>query len=249
MAGNFSFGDYFKEGAIELAWTLLTNPVDQGGYGFDPERLWATVYLRRRRGRRAVAGGRRAARRAHPAPRHGRQLLVDGHPRPVRPVVGDLLRPRARVRRRGRARSPTRTATSRSGTSSSCRTSAARARPRTTSRSSARCRARTSTPAWASSGSRCLLQGVDNVYETDLLRPVIDAGRRGVAPRGYGAGNHDDDVRYRIIADHSRTAAIIIGDGVSPGNEGRGYVLRRLLRRIIRSAKLLGVDEPVLPAT
>ena len=79
----------------------------------------------------------------------------------------------------------------------------------------------------------CLLQGVDNVYETDLLRPVIDLVA-GIAPRGYGTGNHDDDVRYRIIADHSRTAAIIIADGVSPGNDGRGYVLRRLLRRIIR---------------
>jgi alanyl-tRNA synthetase len=90
-----------------------------------------------------------------------------------------------------------------------------------------------------------LLQGVHNVYETDLLRPVIDtvAAR---APRGYDVGNHDDDVRYRIIADHSRTAAILIGDGVSPGNEGRGYVLRRLLRRIIRAAKLLGVDDPVM---
>ncbi|STZ73811.1 alanyl-tRNA synthetase [Mycolicibacterium fortuitum] len=68
----------------------------------------------------------------------------------------------------------------------------------------------------------------------------------GIAPRGYGAGNHEDDVRYRIIGDHSRTAAIIIGDGVSPGNEGRGYVLRRLLRRIIRAAKLLGVEEPIM---
>ena len=67
-----------------------------------------------------------------------------------------------------------------------------------------------------------------------------------VAPRGYGTGNHDDDVRYRIIADHSRTAAIIIGDGVSPGNDGRGYVLRRLLRRVIRSAKLLGIDTPIV---
>ena len=91
----------------------------------------------------------------------------------------------------------------------------------------------------------CLLQGVDNVYETDLLRPVIDLVA-GIAPRGYGAGNHDDDVRYRIIADHSRTAAIIIGDGVSPGNDGRGYVLRRLLRRVIRSAKLLGIDTPIV---
>lgn len=91
----------------------------------------------------------------------------------------------------------------------------------------------------------CLLQGVDNVYETDLVRPVIDCVA-AVAPRGYGQGNHEDDVRYRVIGDHARTAAIIIGDGVSPGNEGRGYVLRRLLRRIIRSTKLLGVEKPMM---
>ena len=66
------------------------------------------------------------------------------------------------------------------------------------------------------------------------------------APRGYDVGNHDDDVRYRVIADHSRTAAILIGDGVSPGNDGRGYVLRRLLRRVIRSAKLLGIEDPIV---
>src|SRR3984957_10321431 len=90
-----------------------------------------------------------------------------------------------------------------------------------------------------------LLQGVANVYETDLLRPAIDVVARR-APRGYDVGNHADDVRYRIIADHSRTAAILIGDGVSPGNDGRGYVLRRLLRRVIRSAKLLDIDGPIV---
>ncbi|HEX2402692.1 MAG TPA: alanine--tRNA ligase, partial [Mycobacterium sp.] len=90
-----------------------------------------------------------------------------------------------------------------------------------------------------------LLQGVHNVYETDLLRPAIDLVAT-VSPRGYDVGNHEDDVRYRIIADHTRTAAILIGDGVSPGNDGRGYVLRRLLRRVIRSAKLLGIDDPIV---
>lgn len=90
-----------------------------------------------------------------------------------------------------------------------------------------------------------VLQDVHNVYETDLLRPVIDTVAR-VAARAYDVGNHEDDVRYRIIADHSRTAAILIGDGVSPGNDGRGYVLRRLLRRVIRSAKLLGIDAAIV---
>jgi len=77
------------------------------------------------------------------------------------------------------------------------------------------------------------------------MRPMIDKVAE-CAPRGYGAGNPADDVRYRVIADHSRTAAIIIGDGVTPANEGRGYVLRRLLRRIVRAAKLLGIDTPIV---
>ena len=102
MAGNFSFGDYFKREAIELAWALLTNSVADGGYGLDPEKILGHRVSRRRRGRAAVAGDRGPADRADPAPRDGRQLLVDGHPRAVRAVVGDLLRPRARVRPRGR---------------------------------------------------------------------------------------------------------------------------------------------------
>jgi alanyl-tRNA synthetase len=89
-----------------------------------------------------------------------------------------------------------------------------------------------------------LLQGVDNVYETDLVRPVI-ARAEELSGRRYGA-NPEDDVRFRVIADHARSGVMIIGDGVTPSNEGRGYVLRRLLRRIVRSARLLGVQEPVL---
>src|ERR1044072_191101 len=88
------------------------------------------------------------------------------------------------------------------------------------------------------------LQGVENVYETDLVRSVITKAEE-ISGRRYGA-NHEDDVRFRVIADHARTGMMLIGDGVSPGNEARGYVLRRLLRRIIRSVRLLGVHEPVL---
>ena len=89
-----------------------------------------------------------------------------------------------------------------------------------------------------------LLQDVPNVYETDLLRPVITLAEQ-LSGRRYGA-NPADDVRFRVIADHARTGVMLIGDGVTPGNEARGYVLRRLLRRTVRSARLLGVTEPVL---
>jgi alanyl-tRNA synthetase len=90
-----------------------------------------------------------------------------------------------------------------------------------------------------------LLQGVDNVYETDLLRPTIDRVQE-LSGRSYDEGTAEDGVRFRVIADHIRTGTMIVGDGVVPGNEGRGYVLRRLLRRVVRNARLLGITQPVL---
>ncbi len=244
MAGNFSFGDYFKKGAIEFAWTLLTNPQDQGGYGFDPETLWATVYLDddeaiglwqevaglplERIQRRDMADNYWSM--GIPGPcgpsseiyvDRGPEYGVDGGPVANEDRYIEIWNLVFMQNERGE------------GTSKSD-FEILGPLPR-----------KNIDTGMGVERVACLLQGVDNVYETDLVRPVIDtvAAR---APRGYGAGNHDDDVRYRIIADHSRTAAIIIGDGISPGNDGRGYVLRRLLRRVIRSAKLLGIDTPIV---
>ncbi|MGX9791283.1 alanine--tRNA ligase [Mycobacterium sp. MMS18-G62] len=244
MAGNFSFGDYFKRRAIELAWTLLTNPVADGGYGLDPERLWATVYLD---DDEAVGLWQDVA--GLPAERIQRRGMADnywsmGIPGPCGPsseiyydrgpefgVDGGPVANEDRYieiwnlvfMQNERGEGPAKEGYEILGPL-----------PR-----------KNIDTGMGIERVAFLLQGVHNVYETDLLRPVIDtvAAR---APRGYDKGNHGDDVRYRIIADHSRTAAILIGDGVSPGNEGRGYVLRRLLRRIIRAAKLLGVDEPIM---
>src|ERR1700709_1450250 len=90
-----------------------------------------------------------------------------------------------------------------------------------------------------------LLQGVDNMYEIDEVAPVL---RRAADLAGVAYGrDHDADVRLRVVADHVRSGLMLIGDGVTPGNEGRGYILRRLLRRAVRSMKLLGVDEATLP--
>ena len=244
MAGNFSFGDYFKRRAIELAWTLLTDPVDSGGYGLDPERLWATVYLD---DDEAVELWQEIA--GLPADRIQRRGMADnywsmGIPGPCGPsseiyydrgpdfgVDGGPVANEDRyieiwnlvfmqnVRGEGTSKEDF---------------EILGPLPR-----------KNIDTGMGVERVAFLLQGVDNVYETDLLRPVIDTVA-AVAPRGYGVGNHEDDVRYRIIADHSRTAAILIGDGVSPGNDGRGYVLRRLLRRVIRSAKLLGIDDPIV---
>src|ERR1700748_3257434 len=87
-----------------------------------------------------------------------------------------------------------------------------------------------------------ILQGVDSVFETDLFRHLIDA-----AASALGGGPHDQTVAsYRVIADHLRSSAFLISDGVLPSNEGRGYVLRRIMRRAMRHAQLLGAREPLM---
>lgn len=244
MAGNFSFGDYFKKGAIELAWTLLTNPVSEGGYGFDPQRLWATVYLD---DDEAIQLWQEVA--GLPLERIQRRGMADnywsmGIPGPCGPCseiyydrgpeYGIEGGPEANEDRYIEIWNLVFMQNERGEGTSKDDFEILGPLPR-----------KNIDTGMGVERIACLLQDVDNVYETDLVRPVIDLVA-GIAPRGYGKGSHEDDVRYRIIADHSRTAAIIIGDGVSPGNEGRGYVLRRLLRRIIRAAKLLGVEQPIM---
>ena len=244
MAGNFSFGDYFKKGAIEFAWTLLTDPVEQGGYGMDPEKIWATVYLD---DDEAIALWQEVA--GLPLERIQRRGMADnywsmGIPGPCGPSseiyydrgpeYGIEGGPEANEDRYIEIWNLVFMQNERGEGTSKENFEILGPLPR-----------KNIDTGMGVERVACLLQDVDNVYETDLLRPVIDLVA-AVAPRGYGKGNHEDDVRYRIIADHSRTAAIIIGDGISPGNEGRGYVLRRLLRRIIRAAKLLGVEQPIV---
>jgi alanyl-tRNA synthetase len=90
-----------------------------------------------------------------------------------------------------------------------------------------------------------LLQGVDNMYEIDVMYPVIERAEE-LTGRRYGE-SWETDVRFRVVADHVRSTMMLISDGVTPHNEGRGYVLRRLLRRAVRSMRLLGTEDRVLP--
>ncbi|ORB38730.1 alanine--tRNA ligase [Mycobacterium persicum] len=244
MAGNFSFGDYFKRGAIELAWSLLTNAVAAGGYGLDPERLWATVYLDDDEAAglwREVAG--------LPPERIQRRGMADnywsmGIPGPCGPSseiyydrgpdYGPEGGPIVNEDRYLEVWNLVFMQNERGEGTTKEDYEILGPLPR-----------KNIDTGMGVERVALVLQDVHNVYETDLLRPVIDAVAAR-ASRPYDAGNHADDVRYRIIADHSRTAAILIGDGVSPGNDGRGYVLRRLLRRVIRSAKLLNIDTPIV---
>jgi alanyl-tRNA synthetase len=244
MAGNFSFGDYFKREAIELAWTLLTNKVEDGGYQLDPEKIWATVYFDDDEAVRLwqeIAG--------LPLERIQRRGMADnywsmGIPGPCGPSseiyydrgseFGVEGGPEANEDRYIEIWNLVFMQNERGEGIGKEDFEILGPLPR-----------KNIDTGMGVERVAFLLQGVHNVYETDLLRPVIDAVASR-APRGYDVGNYADDVRYRIIADHSRTAAILIGDGVSPGNDGRGYVLRRLLRRVIRSAKLLDIDGPIV---
>jgi alanyl-tRNA synthetase len=245
MAGNFSFGDYFKEGAIERAWGLLTGSVADGGYGLAPDRLWATVY---EDDTEAAALWRKLT--GLPAERIQFRDMTDnywsmGVPGPSGPsseiyydrgpeygreggpVVDEdryieiwnlVFMQDLRGEGSGKKDFPILGELPKKNIDTGMGVE------------------RVAT----------ILQGVENVYETDLVRPVIGKAEEFSGHR-YGVG-HVDDVRFRVIADHARSGVMLIGDGVTPGNDGRGYVLRRLLRRIVRSTRLLGVHEPVLPA-
>ncbi|WP_406816072.1 alanine--tRNA ligase [Mycobacterium sp. M23085] len=244
MAGNFSFGDYFKRRAIELAWTLLTNDVEQGGYGLDPERIWTTVFFDDDEAVRLwqeIAG--------LPEDRIQRRGMEDnywsmGIPGPCGPSseiyydrgpeFGVEGGPIANEDRYIEIWNLVFMQNERGEGTGKADFEILGPLPR-----------KNIDTGMGVERVAFILQGVHNVYETDLLRPVIDTAAAR-APRGYDVGNHDDDVRYRVIADHSRTAAILIGDGVTPGNDGRGYVLRRLLRRVIRSARLLDIEGPIV---
>ncbi|ORV91609.1 alanine--tRNA ligase [Mycobacterium interjectum] len=248
MAGNFSFGDYFKRRAIELAWSLLTDPIADGGYGLDPNRLWATVF---HDDDEAVALWQEIA--GLPAERIQRRGMADnywsmGIPGPCGPSseiyydrgpeFGPEGGPVANEDRYLEVWNLVFMQNERGEGSTKEDYAILGPLPR-----------KNIDTGMGVERIALVLQGVHNVYETDLLRPIIDLVATR-APRGYdpedAEGNHANNVRYRIIADHSRTAAILIGDGVSPGNDGRGYVLRRLLRRVIRSAKLLGIEDPIV---
>jgi len=250
MAGNFSFGDYFKAGAIKHAWELLTNSQDDGGYGFDPERLWITVYETDDEAHRLwqeVAGV--------PPERIQRLGMVDnfwsmGTPGPCGPDSEIFYD-------RGPAFGPGGGPAVSDGRYIEIWNLVFMQDQRGPSDAAGDFEILGPLPkqnidtGMGVERVAFLLQEVDNVYETDLCRPIITAMEESsgvrygnpVTPEGTA---HIDDVRMRIIADHSRSAVMLISDGVTPGNEGGGYVLRRLIRRAVRSARLLGVTEPVM---
>lgn len=241
MAGNFSFGDYFKREVIHFAWSLLTDPVAEGGLGIDPGRLWPTVFLtddeaeeiwRDEIGVPAERIQRRDGEDNYwdmgvPGPGgpcseifydRGPEYGVDGGPAADENRFIEIWNLVFMQDIRGELS------------------------PKEGHEPIGELPQKNIDTGMGIERVACILQGVDNVYETDLLAPVIRVAEELTGSR-YGANDEPDtieDVRFRVIADHTRTGLMLILDGVTPGNEGRGYILRRLLRRIIRSARLLG---------
>ncbi|WP_311476414.1 alanine--tRNA ligase [uncultured Gulosibacter sp.] len=245
MGGNFSFGDYFKREAIDFAYTLLTTAEAEGGLGFDPNDLWVTVYegddeayeywlelsdIPAERIQRLGADTNywSAGKPGGPAGPdseiffdRGPEYGVDGGPATDDDRYVEIWNLVFMQYERG--------ADLGDGTfeilgdlpNKNIDTGIGLER------------------------IAFLKQGVDNMYETDQVRPVLDKAA-GLAGKAYG-DDPDDDVRMRVVADHVRSALMLIGDGVQPSNEGRGYILRRLLRRVVRNMRLLGVEKATFP--
>ncbi|MER0070913.1 alanine--tRNA ligase [Corynebacterium sp. KPL2850] len=245
MAGNFSFGQYFKEGAISNAWNLLTKDVADGGFGLDPERLWVTVYLDD-----DEAAEIWRDKIGVPEERIQRLGMEDnywsmGVPGPCGPCseiyydrgpgYGKDGGPIADDNRYMEIWNLVFMQNERGEGTGKGDFEIVGELPK-----------KNIDTGLGIERVACLLQGVDNVYETDLLRPVIDVAEELTGATYGEKATHQDNIRFRVVADHSRTGMMLILDGVTPGNEGRGYILRRLLRRIIRSAKLLGAEDATM---
>ena len=243
MCGNFSFGDYFKEGAIDLAWRLVTGSQDEGGYGFDPDRVWVTVYHDDDEARalwRQVAGlpdGRIQGRGLEDNYWH---MGVPGPAGPCSEIYID----------RGPEFGPDGGPVVDEDRFLEIWNLVFMQILLSAVRSKADFDVQGDLPAknidtgMGLERVAYLLQDKHNLYEIDEVFPVIERASE-LTGRPYGR-DHGDDVRLRVVGDHVRSALMLMGDGIRPSNEGRGYVLRRLLRRVIRSMRLLGVQEPAV---
>jgi alanyl-tRNA synthetase len=243
MAGNFSFGDYFKESAIPFAWELLTGSTSDGGYGFPEDKLWVTVY----------EDDDEAQQIWHrdvgiPLERIQRRGLADNYWHMGVPGPGG---PSSEIYYdRGPEHGPE------GGPVVDedrflevwnlvfMQYELSAVRTKTDFDVVGELPARNIDTGMGLERMAALLQGVDNIYEIDTTRRIIDRASE-LTGRRYGT-DHEDDVRFRVIGDHVRTAVMLIGDQVTPGNEGRGYVLRRIMRRSIRSMRLLGATDPTV---
>ena len=243
MCGNFSFGDYFKEGAIALAWELLTKSVSDGGYGFAEEKLWVTVYQDDDEGAQIWE-----KQVGVPKNRIQRRGMADnfwsmGVPGPCGPCSEIYFdRGSAYGKEGGPIADEDRyleiwnlvfmqNIRGEGGDKNSFPIVG-------------ELPAKNIDTGLGLERTAALLQGVDNIYEIDTTKIILDKASTLTKVK-YGK-DESSDISLRVVADHARTAMMLIGDGVTPGNEGRGYVLRRMMRRTIRNMRLLGSQDLVM---
>ncbi|WP_447949742.1 alanine--tRNA ligase [Microbacterium aurum] len=239
MLGNWSFGDYFKEGAIRYAWELLTTSEADGGLGFDPKDLWVTVY-------EEDDEAHDLWRRLTDLPEERIQRLgkdtnywSTGLPGPAGPCSEIFFdRGPAYGIDGGPATDDDRYVEIWNLVFMQYEITDVKSKYDFTI--VGELPNKNIDTGMGLERIAFIKQGVDNMYETDQVRPVLDAAVR-LSGKTYGA-DHDDDVRFRVVADHVRSSLMLLSDGVTPSNDGRGYILRRLMRRAIRSMRLLGVD-------
>lgn len=242
MNGNFSFGDYFKTDAISYAWEFLTSSREAGGLGIDPERLWVTVY---QDDDESIKIWRDVAK--IPMERIQKRGMKDnywstGQPGPAGPCseiyfdrgpeYGAEGGPEADEDRYIEIWNLVFMQFERGAGTGKDSFEILGELP-----------SKNIDTGMGLERVAFLLQEVDNLYEIDEVRPVLDLAAK-LSGKKYGE-DENDDVRLRVVADHVRSALMLIGDGVTPANDGRGYVLRRLLRRVVRAMRLLGVEAPV----
>lgn len=251
MAGNFSFGDYFKKQVIPWAYELLTSSIEEGGYGLDPDRLWVTVYEGDDEAYDIWVNDVK-----FPAERIQKMGMKEnfwstGQPGPAGPDSEIFYdRGPAYGKEGGPAADDDRYIEIWNLVFMQYQ------RGEGTGKDSFEILGdlpkKNIDTGLGVERLAMLLQGVENFYETDQVRPVLDAAAKLSGKTYQGSENaqdagYEDDVRMRVVADHIRSSLMLIADGVTPSNEGRGYILRRLMRRAIRAMRLLGVTEPCLP--
>lgn len=244
MNGNFSFGDYFKEGAIGYAWELLTSSESDGGYGFDPKDLWVTVY---KDDDEAISLWKKIA--GLPDERIQRlgadtNYWSTGQAGPAGPCSEIFFdRGPAYGRDGGPATDDDRYVEIWNLVFMQYLVD--NVQSKTDFRIVSELPKKNIDTGMGLERVAFLKQGVENMYEIDQVRPVLDRAAE-LSGRRYGA-DHGDDIRMRVIADHVRSSLMLMSDGVTPSNEGRGYILRRLMRRTVRAMRLLGVDTATFP--
>src|SRR5215831_9298319 len=236
MLGNFSFGDYFKEQAIPFAWELLTSSEADGGFGFPESRLWVTVY----------DDDDEAAKLWHdhvgvPEDRIQRRGLADnywhmGVPGPGGPC-SEIYYDRGPEYGRDGGPIADEDRFLEVWNLVFMQDQLSKVRAKDDFDIEGLLPSRNVDTGMGLERMASILQGVDNLYEIDTTWKILDRAAE-LTEQSYGR-DHRADVALRVIADHVRSAVMLIGDGVLPSNEGRGYVLRRIVRRSIRNLRVL----------